>query len=80
MPNWRQHAAKVIAEVIGTRVPRRLSADELKSLRAEISAAYPFGERAMHPYAIWLSEVKNQLALPAEPKPGDAPLFEREIP
>lgn len=26
---WRTHAAKVISEVIGTRNPRRMNADEL---------------------------------------------------
>lgn len=60
---WRTHAAKVISEVVGTRNPRRMNADELKELRKEISDAYPFGERRMHPYKIWLSEVKFQLGL-----------------
>lgn len=76
MPNWRQHSAKVISELIGSRIPRRLSADELNRLRKEISDAFPFGPRRHHPYKIWLSEVANQLALPREPKAGDMPLFE----
>lgn len=74
MPNWRSHAAEIISKIIGARVPRRMSAEELKSLRKEISDAYPFGQRAMHPYKIWCSEVKNQLKLPKEID-ADMPLF-----
>lgn len=55
MSDWREHAATVISEIIGTRIPRRMSAEELKALRKEISEAYPFGQRSMHPYKIWLS-------------------------
>ncbi|MEA5469343.1 hypothetical protein [Spirulina sp. 06S082] len=33
----------------------------IKALKKEISNAYPFGQRANHPYKIWLSEVKSCL-------------------
>ena len=35
-------------------------------LRKKISDAYPFGERAYHPYAIWLSAVNQYFT----PKPA----------
>jgi len=57
MSTWRENAAPVISKVIQANP----EADE-KTLRKLISAAYPFGQRAYHPYKIWLSEVKKQLA------------------
>lgn len=53
---WRSHAKPIIAEVIKNN-PGKSNA-ELKKL---ISKKYPFGERAYHPYKIWLDEVKRQL-------------------
>lgn len=54
---WREPAARVIRETL-----RKLPANTpLEQKRKAISAAYPFGERAMHPYKIWLSEVKRAL-------------------
>ena len=32
-----------------------------KVLKKKISEAYPFGERAMHPYKIWLSAVSYHI-------------------
>ncbi len=55
--NWRMYTNKVIVDVI-TKNP---TVREEKELRRLISKAYPFGERAMHPYKIWCSEVKNCL-------------------
>lgn len=59
---WRRKAAEVIVKVIAENPDTDY--DALKKL---ISAAYPFGERNYHPYKIWLSEVKNQLALRFKP-------------
>ena len=53
---WRKRARKVIQEAI-----RRVGRSDEKSLKAAISAAYPFGARTCHPYKIWLDEVKVQL-------------------
>ena len=55
--SWRTSAARVISKVIEDN-PNVVDEKELRKL---ISAEYPFGERAMHPYKIWLSEVKYQL-------------------
>jgi len=51
---WREVANQVIAEIAAEN---RDLPD--KELRTKISEAYPFGERAMHPYKIWLDAVKK---------------------
>lgn len=56
--SWRAHSTKVIRDVI-----RENPTLDESTLRKKISEAYPFGERAHHPYKIWLSEVKLQVAL-----------------
>lgn len=56
MSHWRKQAALVIERV----VQKNKGATE-KELRAAISAAYPFGERAYHPYKIWCNQVKVTL-------------------
>ncbi len=55
--SWRSYSNQVINQVIKDNP----DADE-KTLRKKISEAYPFGERAMHPYKIWLDAVKKALA------------------
>ena len=51
---WRARAQAVIAKVMAAHPG--VSEDVL---RKRISEAYPFGERAYHPYKIWLDEVKR---------------------
>jgi hypothetical protein len=53
---WRNHAAPIIARVIAAHP----DADE-RALRKLISAEYPFGQRAYHPYKIWLDELGKQV-------------------
>lgn len=60
---WRDMAKERIAEV--RKDHPTASGDELKKL---LRNAYPFGERAMHPYKIWLDEVKKTLSDPAAGK------------
>ena len=58
MATWRDSCRPFIAEI--------LKANEGKSLKEKRKAlrdAYPWGERAMHPYKIWCDEVKIQLGL-----------------
>ena len=55
---WRNSARRVIVEALKTGTALGLTGKELDK---HISAAYPFGQRAMHPYKIWLSEIKNQV-------------------
>ncbi len=46
---WRRHADKILS---------RLFADGRTPTDREIRDAYPFGERAMWPYKVWLEEVR----------------------
>jgi hypothetical protein len=55
---WRDICRPIIYEVINSNPDLNE-----KDLKREISKAYPFGERRMHPYKIWLSEVKKQLKI-----------------
>jgi hypothetical protein len=52
---WRMKARNVILRVL-----RDTQGQSEANVKKAISAAYPFGERAMHPYKIWLDEVKRQ--------------------
>jgi len=52
----RAAAAKVIQETID-----RVGCEDEKALRRAISKAYPFGERRMWPYKVWLSQVKRMV-------------------
>ena len=56
---WRETAAPIIAKVI-----RDVGRDDMRVLSKALREAYPFGSRGMHPYKIWLSEIKNQLGRP----------------
>jgi hypothetical protein len=60
MATWRDKAAPIIARVI-----KEKGTDDLPKLRAALREAYPFGERAYHPYKIWRDEIKRQLGEPA---------------
>lgn len=55
---WRDSAKPVIAEVIKANQGK-----PLKEIKKALREAYPFGERAMHPYKIWCDEVRIQLRL-----------------
>ena len=70
---WRARARPVIAAVIA-----RTGTDDPARLRRELLAAYPFGERARHPYRIWRDEIRHQLTQgpPRPPQPdGQLLLF-----
>lgn len=54
--SWRDTANRVIRETLEKHKPATEA--EAKKL---LSDAYPFGERAMHPYKIWLDAVKTAL-------------------
>lgn len=53
---WRQHCRPIIAQVIADNKDK-----SEKEIRAALREAYPYGERANHPYATWCDEVKKQL-------------------
>lgn len=56
MSYWRNKANAVINHTLDTHKPQN-EADARTLLRT----AYPFGERAMHPYNIWLDAVKKAM-------------------
>lgn len=55
MKSRRDQVKEVLTEVF-----RELPEDATeKEVRKAVSDAYPFGERAMHPYKIWLDESRK---------------------
>lgn len=54
---WRKRAAPIIHQVIQENLDKPLI-----EIRKALRAAYPWGERKLHPYRIWCDEVKKQLA------------------
>lgn len=71
--HWRSIAMNVIGEVHAS-----LPVDAtLKERTKAIDAAYPFGERAHHPYKVWLEARKKYLArfgYRTRTKPVESPL------
>lgn len=53
MSHWRTTSRSVILRTIADAPP----GTDISALFKLVSKAYPFGERKMHPYKIWLSEV-----------------------
>jgi hypothetical protein len=53
--HWRTYAAPIIAAVL-----KETAGQDERAIRKALTAAYPFGERAMHPYKMWLAEVRAQ--------------------
>jgi hypothetical protein len=68
-PTWRERAAPIIALVL-----RETEGQEEKAIRRALRDAYPFGQRAMHPYKAWCDEVRRQRGLKKKKvKTPDAP-------
>jgi hypothetical protein len=59
-PTWRDYAAPIIQQVL-----TETAGKSEKEIKAALYAAYPFGQRAMHAYKIWLDEIKRQRGLMA---------------
>lgn len=53
--SWRDKARPIIA-----RVPQETWGKDEATVRRALLEAYPFGQRSMHPYKIWLDEIKVQ--------------------
>ena len=75
---WRDIAKPIIKEVLEATKGK----DE-KDIKKALRDAYPFGERAMHPYKIWLDEIKFQRGVKRmksrngeEPDPSQINLFD----
>ena len=58
MKTWRDVAAPIIARVIHEHI-----GEPEKAVRAALRDAYPWGERANHPYHVWCSEIRKQLSI-----------------
>jgi hypothetical protein len=53
--SWRDQARPIIARVLeATR------GEPEKAIRQALLDAYPWGERAHHPYKIWCDEIRRQ--------------------
>lgn len=78
--DWRKHAAKVIEQAIVSG--QKLGLED-KALEKHVQAAYPYDERANHPYKIWCSEFNRQVkgvrpkpvANAVKPDPSQGSLF-----
>lgn len=64
---WRDIARAVIQKALQEAEAQGLDAEATKK---HVNAAYPFGERAYHPYKIWLSEMKRTFE-PSRPGQSD---------
>ena len=53
---WREQVAPIIARVIS-----EVGTTDLKTLRAKLREAYPFGLREHYPYKTWCDEINRQL-------------------
>ena len=54
--HWRDICRPIIAATI-----KEYQGKDTKALRKALYEAYPFGERKMYPYKVWLSEIQFQL-------------------
>ncbi len=55
---WREHARPIIAKVLADNKDKTE-----KEIKKALQNAYPYGERARHPYKIWCDEIKVQLGV-----------------
>ena len=55
---WREHCRPIIVKVLTDNKGK-----SEKEIRKALRNAYPYGERAMHPYKIWCDEIKRQRGL-----------------
>ena len=53
--SWREQAAPIIRRVLA-----ETAGQDERAIRAALRAAYPWGPRTHHPYAVWLDEIKRQ--------------------
>ena len=52
---WRDSCRPIIAKVLADN-----KGNSEKEIRKALRDAYPFGQRARHPYKIWCDEIKRQ--------------------
>jgi hypothetical protein len=54
--HWRFTASEVIARVL-----EEMKGKPEKDIREALCLAYPFGQKAMYPYRVWLDEIRRQM-------------------
>ena len=66
MKTWRQKSRQVIGEAYlvwvdacGEKPSNKMSDEQKKRFLEYINAHYPFGQRKMFPYKMWLSEMRK---------------------
>jgi len=74
MSHWRDTARRVIRETLATLPPDA----DAKAKRAALKDAYPFGPRALHPYKVWLDEVRVQVDSKTPPEKRSAETLKRQ--
>jgi hypothetical protein len=52
---WREIATPIVFKTL-----EATKGQSEKEIRAALKAAYPFGERSMHPYKVWCDEIQRQ--------------------
>ncbi len=55
---WRDRCAPIIQQVLC-----QTKGQTEREIRKALREAYPFGERVMWPYKVWLDEIKRQRGL-----------------
>ncbi len=70
MSCWSEKAAKTIYEAMASGAKLGLQG---KALEKHVSAAYPFGERAMWPYKQWLKEFNRIVRKKGKNPPSKKP-------
>lgn len=55
---WREYAKPIIREVL-----QETKGNTETEIKKALRKAYPFGQRSLHPYKIWLDEIKIQRGL-----------------
>lgn len=65
---WREHCRPIIAKVLADNKDK-----SEKEIRKELQNAYPYGQRAMHPYKIWCDEIRRQRGLKPNKSQGNDP-------
>ena len=66
---WRDAAKVAIQKALREAEAQGL---DTEATHKHVNAAYPFGERAYHPYKIWLSEMKATFSPKADGKEAKA--------
>jgi len=69
---WRQDCAPIISAVLAAT-----KGQTEKEIKKALREAYPYGERAMHPYKIWCDEIKIHRGLKKRKKKGGRKKFEQ---